>query len=138
MSARAAGRAPANPRVEGVASLTYGTFSKNSMRSTMPAGVLPATGGEDHTEQQERAGRDSSGFEVTDRGRPQQKEALSMAVRHHRCNDHDRRLAAIVRLAARIGMDLRRDESRPLSEGEWTKLARLQLQLRELRIGAGL
>ena len=61
-----------------------------------------------------------------------------MANRHEGFNDHDRRKTAIVRLAARIGIALCRDEFRPLSESEWVQLARLQLQLRELRIGAGL
>jgi hypothetical protein len=44
----------------------------------------------------------------------------------------------IVRLAARIGIGLCRAEYRHLSESEWAYLARLQLQLRELRVGAGL
>jgi hypothetical protein len=61
-----------------------------------------------------------------------------MAERQQGFNDHDRRKTAIVRLAARIGIALCRDEFRPLSESEWTQLARLQLQLRELRVGAGL
>ena len=61
-----------------------------------------------------------------------------MAGNHSESNDHDRRKAAIVRLAARIGIALCRAEYRHLSETEWAYLARLQLQLRELRIGAGL
>jgi hypothetical protein len=61
-----------------------------------------------------------------------------MAERHRRFNDHDRRKVAIVRLMARIGMAVCRDEFRPLSQSEWAQLARLQLQLRELQIGAGL
>ena len=61
-----------------------------------------------------------------------------MANRHQGFNDHDRRKTAIVRLAARIGIALCRAEYRHLSETEWAYLARLQLQLRELRIGAGL
>ena len=61
-----------------------------------------------------------------------------MANRHEGFNDHDRRKMAIVRLAARIGIALCRAEYRHLSESEWACLARLQLQLRELRVGAGL
>ena len=61
-----------------------------------------------------------------------------MAYARRNINDHDRRNMAIVRLAARIGIALCRDEFRPLSQNEWAQLARLQLQLRELRIGAGL
>ena len=61
-----------------------------------------------------------------------------MAYARRNINDHDRRNMAIVRLAARIGIALCRDEVRPLSQNEWAQLARLQLQLRELRIGAGL
>jgi len=56
-----------------------------------------------------------------------------MAERHQGFNDHDRRKAAIVRLAARIGIALCRDEFRPLSESEWARLDRLRLELGELR-----
>ena len=53
-------------------------------------------------------------------------------------NDHDRRKAAIVRLAARLGIALCRDEFRPLSESEWAHLDRMRLQLSALRAEAGL
>ena len=61
-----------------------------------------------------------------------------MAHARRDINDHDRRRMVIVRLAARIGIGLCRAEYRHLSESEWAYLARLQLQLRELRVGAGL
>jgi hypothetical protein len=61
-----------------------------------------------------------------------------MADRHQGCNDHDRRNAAIVRLAARIGIALCRAESRPLNESTWVRLEQLRLELDALRNGAAL
>jgi hypothetical protein len=61
-----------------------------------------------------------------------------MAERHGGYNDHDRRKAAIVRLAARIGIALCRAESRPLSESAWVRLEQLRLELGTLRTEAGL
>ena len=56
-----------------------------------------------------------------------------MANCHEGFNDHDRRKTTIVKLAARIGIALCRDEFRPLSESEWARLDRLRLELGELR-----
>jgi hypothetical protein len=61
-----------------------------------------------------------------------------MAERHQGFNDANRRKAAIVRLAARLGIALCRDEFRPLSESEWAHLDRMRLQLSALRAEAGL
>jgi hypothetical protein len=43
-----------------------------------------------------------------------------------------------VRLAARLGVALCRDEFRPLSESEWVQLERMRLELGALRAEAGL
>ena len=61
-----------------------------------------------------------------------------MAERHQGFNDANGRKAAIVRLAARLGIALCRDEFRPLSESEWVQLERMRLQLSALRAEAGL
>jgi len=61
-----------------------------------------------------------------------------MAVIHGSVNDHDRRKAAIVRLAARIGTALCQSEYRPLGENEWRRLDRMRLELNALRVEAGL
>jgi hypothetical protein len=63
-----------------------------------------------------------------------------MADRHQGCNDHDRRNAAIVRLASKIGIALCRDcdGARPLSENAWVRLEQLRLELDALRNGAAL
>ena len=61
-----------------------------------------------------------------------------MAVIHGSVNDHDRRKAAIVRLAARIGITLCQSEYRPLCESEWCRLERMRLELGALRAEAGL
>jgi hypothetical protein len=53
-------------------------------------------------------------------------------------HDHDRQKAAIVRLAARIGMALCQSEYRPLSESEWARLDRMRLELGALRAEATL
>jgi hypothetical protein len=60
-----------------------------------------------------------------------------MAGNHRESND-DRRKAAIVKLAARIGVSLCQSEYRPLSESEWAYLDRLRLELGALRAGAEL
>jgi hypothetical protein len=86
---------------------------------------------------QEVAGKGRSRFEwfdVTDRDRPPQYAGTPlMAGNHSESNDHDRRKAAIVRLAARIGIALCRAEYRPLSETEWARLDRMRLELDALR-----
>jgi hypothetical protein len=61
-----------------------------------------------------------------------------MADRHQGCNDRNRRDAAIVRLASKIGIALCRSESRPLSESAWVRLEQLRLELDTLRNGAAL
>jgi hypothetical protein len=61
-----------------------------------------------------------------------------MAERHQGFNDHDHRKAAIVRLAAKIGMALCQSESRHFGEHEWAQLDRMRLELGALRAEAGL
>jgi hypothetical protein len=61
-----------------------------------------------------------------------------MAERQQGYNDHDRRKAAIVRLAAKIGMTLCQADHRHLGEHEWVQLDRLRLELGALRAEAGL
>jgi hypothetical protein len=56
-----------------------------------------------------------------------------MAERHQGFNDHDRREATIVRLAAKIGMALCQSEYRHLGEHEWIRLDRMRLELGALR-----
>jgi hypothetical protein len=91
---------------------------------------------------QEVAGKGRSRFEwfdVTDRGRPHSVGGFPLAHNRRDINDHDRRKAAIVRLAAaRLGIALCRAEYRPLSESEWARLDRMRLELNALRTGAGL
>ena len=53
-------------------------------------------------------------------------------------NDHNRRQAAIVALATRIGTALCQSEYRHLGESEWARLDRMRLQLGALRVEAGL
>jgi len=64
---------------------------------------------------------------------PRSTQEPLMAGNHSESNDHDRRKAAIVRLAARIGIALCRAEYRPLSETEWARLDRMRLELDALR-----
>ena len=61
-----------------------------------------------------------------------------MAHARRDINDHDRRKAAIARLAAKIGMALCQSEYRHVGEHEWVRLDRLRLQLSALRAEAGL
>ena len=85
---------------------------------------------------QEVAGKGRSRFEwfdVTDRGRPHSVGGFPLAHNRRDINDHDRRKAAIVRLAARLGIALCRAEYRPLSETEWARLDRMRLELDALR-----
>ena len=61
-----------------------------------------------------------------------------MAHNRRDINDHDRRQASIVALAARIGTALCQSEYRHLGENEWARLDRMRLQLGALRVEAGL
>jgi hypothetical protein len=61
-----------------------------------------------------------------------------MAHARRDINDRDRRAAAIVKLAAKIGMALCQAEYRHFGEHEWVRLDRLRLQLSALRAEAGL
>jgi hypothetical protein len=61
-----------------------------------------------------------------------------MTVLRSTVNDNDRRKAAIVRLAARIGIALCQSEYRPLCESDWCRLERMRLELSTLRAEAGL
>jgi hypothetical protein len=61
-----------------------------------------------------------------------------MAVIHSSVNDHDRRKASIVRLAAKIGTALCQSEYRPLGESEWRRLDRMRSELNALRAEDGL
>jgi hypothetical protein len=76
-------------------------------------------------------------FEVRVTAGPQQEGSLDMAERRQGCNDHDRRKAAIVRLAAKIGMALCKSDFRPLSESAWVRLQTMRLELDALRAEAG-
>ena len=53
-------------------------------------------------------------------------------------NDHSCRQAAIVRLAAKIGVALCKSDFRPLSESAWVRLQTMRLELDALRAEAGL
>jgi hypothetical protein len=77
-------------------------------------------------------------FEVRVDRRLAVEGALVMAERQQGYNDHDRRKAAIVRLAAKIGMTLCQAGYRHLGEHEWARLDRMRLQLGALRVEAGL
>src|SRR5215813_6106490 len=58
-----------------------------------------------------------------------QKRVTSMPNNRGKINDHDRRMASIVRLAAKIGTALCQSEFRHLSESEWRRLDRMRLEL---------
>jgi hypothetical protein len=61
-----------------------------------------------------------------------------MTDHHQSFKDRARREAAITRLAAKIGTVLCQATFRHVGEAEWGRVERMQLQLRELRVEAGL